>query len=89
MYIPAAREYVSIEGREGAYFVLAVDREDGIAFVVDLHNSVEVEHVAFQQLSPRGLVERTPHLKPDSPGSLNSAYDERHLSDGGLSTART
>lgn len=35
MYIPAARERVKVEGRTGVYFVLAVDAEAGVAYVID------------------------------------------------------
>lgn len=36
MYIPAGRERVEIVGRQGVFFVLHVDREEGCARVIPL-----------------------------------------------------
>lgn len=50
MHIPAEREHVRIKGREEIYFVLAVDREAGGVYVIDLGGSRNLETVKFEEL---------------------------------------
>jgi len=52
MYIPAARERVRVEGRTEVYFVLAVDRDEQTAYVVDLRGHGYVEGVRFAAIAP-------------------------------------
>ncbi len=52
MHVPAEREHVHIKGREEIYFVLAVDRELGNVYVIDLGGSRNVETVNFEELVP-------------------------------------
>ena len=52
MYVPAARERVHVEGRSQLYFVLAVDRPAGMAFLVDLRGPGYVEEICFTRLKP-------------------------------------
>lgn len=54
-FIPAARQRVRVHGRTGVYFVLAVDRESELAYVVRVNNDMDgdsgVETVSFVQLA--------------------------------------
>jgi len=51
MHVPVEREHVRIKGREGIYFVLAVDREFSEVYVIDLGGShTIVETVNFEEL---------------------------------------
>lgn len=50
--IPVARQWVRIDGRAETYFVLAVDRERDVAFVVESRGNGYVEQVRFEALQP-------------------------------------
>ena len=53
MYEPAARQRACIEGREDVYFILAIDPEADLAYVIpaDKHGGV-VERIPVRHLSP-------------------------------------
>jgi hypothetical protein len=50
--IPVARQWVRIEGRAETYFVLAVDRDEEFAYVVESRGHGYVEQVGFEALMP-------------------------------------
>jgi len=53
MRIPAARERVGIEGHDGLFLVLWVDRETGTAEVIPVRgHDYRVLSVTFQQIRP-------------------------------------
>lgn len=52
MYIPAARESVRIEDRDGHFFVLCVDQERDLAYVIDLRTMTAPEYVRFTDILP-------------------------------------
>lgn len=61
IFIPAARERVRVRGRAGVFFVLAVDREEEIAHVINVETESEsqlhVEAVQFTTLVKLGAEE--------------------------------
>jgi hypothetical protein len=53
MYVPRARERVSIDGHEGVYLVVWVDRELQVADLIPLHREAGLrESVPFLLLRP-------------------------------------
>ncbi len=51
MYVPAARERVRMLGRSELFLVLAVNRDEGLAYLVDLErDSGYVDSVSFDRL---------------------------------------
>jgi hypothetical protein len=53
MYEPVARQRACIEGREGVYFILAIDEEADLAYVIKADKTGGVvERVAVRHLKP-------------------------------------
>ncbi len=65
VFVPATRERVRIKGRSDEYLVLAVNREDQVAYIVEVQrDSGYVETVRFDRLE-RVQAERAP-LQPNA-----------------------